>query len=120
MSDRIEVTGLRGTGFHGVLEHERRAGQEFVVDLGLQVDTRAAATSDDLADTVNYGEVAVAVHEVITGPAFDLIETLADRIAQVCLARPGVEAVEVAVHKPSAPIPVPFDDVVVRIRRERV
>lgn len=116
--DRIELTGLRAVGHHGVFEHERRTGQEFVVDVVLVVDTRAAAASDDLGDTVDYGAVATDVHAIITGEPVDLIETLAGRIAETCLRR-KVQAVEVAVHKPSAPIPVAFDDVTVRIQRSR-
>ncbi|MFV0459714.1 MAG: dihydroneopterin aldolase [Actinomycetales bacterium] len=118
-SDRIELRGLRAFGRHGVFEDERRDGQEFVVDLRLDVDTDPAARSDDLADTVDYGAVAVAVHEQVAGSPVNLIETLADRIATTCLGFAGVRAVEVAVHKPAAPIPVPFDDVVLRIRRSR-
>lgn len=116
-ADRIEIHGLRGTGFHGVFEHERRDGQEFRVDVVLHVDMARAAATDDLADTVDYGAVSAGVHAIITGDPVDLIETLAQRIADVCLAQTGVLGVEVAVHKPQAPITVPFDDVVVRIAR---
>lgn len=119
MPDQIRITGIRGTGHHGVFEHERRDGQEFVVDLRLDVDTRAAAASDDLAATVDYGQVANAAHAVIVGEPVDLVETLAERIADVCLAFDGVSRVTVTVHKPHAPIEVPFDDVVVRIVRKR-
>jgi dihydroneopterin aldolase len=115
--DRVEIRGLRATGHHGVFEHERVNGQEFVVDLVLSLDTRAAADTDDLAATVDYGSVAERVHDLITGEPVNLIETLAARIADCCLAYPAVADVEVAVHKPQAPISVPFDDVVVRIRR---
>jgi dihydroneopterin aldolase len=118
-SDRIELIGLRAKGFHGVLDFERSQGQEFVVDLVLHVDTRVAAASDDLKDTVHYGEVAQDVHAVVTGEPVDLIETLAERIASACLARAGVEAVDVAVHKPQAPVEVPFGDVVLHIHRRR-
>ena len=117
--DRIELTGLRANGFHGVLAAERRDGQEFVVDVVLHLDLRPAEGSDALADTVHYGELAEAVHAVVTGEPVALIEALAGRVAEVCLADPRVQAAEVAVHKPQAPIAVPFDDVVVRIRRER-
>lgn len=119
MADQIIVTGIRGTGFHGVFEHERREGQEFSVDVRLDVSTAAAAVSDDLGDTVDYGQVAVAVHALIVGEPVDLVETLAERIAAACLAFDGVDRVEVTVHKPHAPIPVPFDDVQLRIVRER-
>ena len=115
--DRIVVTGIRGHGRHGVFDHERRDGQEFAVDVELEVGTTAAARSDDLADTVDYGQVAIAVHALIVGEPVDLVETLAERIADACLAFGGVHAVTVTVHTPSAPIPVPFDDVQLRIRR---
>ena len=119
ISDRIEIRGLRGIGHHGVFEHERREGQEFRVDVTLHVDTSRAAATDDLADTVDYGAVSTDVHAIITGDPVDLIETLASRIASACLVPEGVVAVEVAVHKPNAPITVPFDDVVVRIHRAK-
>lgn len=117
MSDRIVLTGLRGHGCHGVLPQERRDGQEFVVDVSLQVATRDAATADDLTLTVDYGTVAADVVAVVEGPAVQLIETLAERIAQVCLQHARVESVTVTVHKPHAPISVPFDDVSVTIER---
>lgn len=119
MADQIIIRGIRGMGYHGVFDHERANGQEFVVDVALDVSTSAAAQSDALADTVDYGVIASDVHALITGEAVDLVETLAERIAAACLARPGVQAVEVRVHKPDAPISVPFDDVEVRIRRGR-
>lgn len=119
MTDRIELKGLRAKGFHGVFDFEREQGQEFVVDIVLEVDTRPAAAADDLGLTVDYGAVAQQVHDLVTGEPFSLVETLADRIALVCLARQRVEAVEVAVHKPQAPVPVAFDDVVVRVVRRR-
>lgn len=119
MFDRIEIMGLRGIGYHGVFDHERREGQEFRVDVVLFVDMTRAAASDHLADTVDYGTISTEVHAIITGDPVDLIETLAARIADTCLAHDGVLGVEVAVHKPQAPITVPFDDVVVRITRRR-
>ena len=119
MADRIELVGLRAKGFHGVFDSERREGQEFLVDLVLHLDTAPAALSDDLADTVDYGLIAQQVHDVVAGDPVDLIETLAARIVSVVLAHDVVEAVDVAVHKPHAPIQVPFDDVVLRIHRRR-
>lgn len=119
MNDRIELYGLRAKGFHGVFESERQDGQEFVVDLVLHVDTSAAGASDELADTVHYGVVARQVHDLVTGEPVDLIETLASRIASAVLSHDRVHAVDVAVHKPHAPIDVPFDDVVLRIHRRR-
>ncbi|MFM7064916.1 MAG: dihydroneopterin aldolase [Actinomycetes bacterium] len=119
MADQIVIRGIRGHGHHGVFAHERADGQEFIVDVCLDVTTAGAAASDDLADTVDYGQVAEAVHAVIVGEAADLIETVAERVADACLAFGGVERVAVTVHKPQAPIAVPFDDVELRIDRER-
>lgn len=119
MADLITLTGLRVRGYHGVFDFERREGQDFVVDVALELDTRPAATTDDLTRTVHYGELAGALAEVIAGEPVDLLETLAARLADVCLADPRVEAATVTVHKPQAPIPLTFADVAVTIRRER-
>lgn len=119
MGDQILLSGIRGVGHHGVFEHERRDGQDFIVDVALEVDLRRSASSDDLADTVDYGTVASDVHALITGEPYDLIETLAEEIATACLRHRAVESVTVTVHKPQAPITVPFDDVAVRITRSR-
>ncbi len=119
MSDQIILTGVRGTGHHGVFDFERADGQEFIVDIVLHLDTEVAAGSDNLADTVEYGVVALRAHERITGEPVDLIETLAEVIAADCLGFTRVSAVEVTVHKPQAPITVPFDDVAIRIVRTR-
>jgi dihydroneopterin aldolase len=118
-TDRIALRGLRARGRHGVLAAEKELGQVFLVDVDLGVDTRAAAAADDLARTVNYGTLATRVVEVVGGEPFDLLETLAQRIADTCLDDPKVTDVEVTVHKPHAPIPVPFEDVTVTIRRSR-
>lgn len=119
MADLIRLSGLRVRGFHGVLAAERRDGQDFVVDVSLELDLTAAAGSDDVADTVHYGELAEALAAVVAGEPVNLIETLADRLAQACLADSRVAFVEVTVHKPQAPIPLNFDDVAVTIGRSR-
>jgi dihydroneopterin aldolase len=118
-NDRIRLTGLRVRGNHGVFDHERRDGQEFVVDAELEVSTAAAAASDDLTDTVDYGELAERLAAVIAGEPVNLLETLVARLADVCLADPRVTAATVTVHKPQAPIPLAFADVAVTVRRER-
>lgn len=115
--DRITLRGLRGRGRHGVFPEERAAGQAFVVDAVLFLDTRPAAAGDDLAATADYGALARRLMDVVEGEPVDLIETLAQRLADACLTDPAVQAAEVTVHKPDAPIPVPFDDVAVTIRR---
>ncbi|OLT43284.1 2-amino-4-hydroxy-6-hydroxymethyldihydropteridine pyrophosphokinase [Serinicoccus sp. CNJ-927] len=117
--DQIRLSGVRARGHHGVLDHERRDGQDFVVDVVLELDLRPAGTSDELARTVHYGEVAADVVAVVEGEPRDLIETVAEEIAARVLARPLVEAVEVTVHKPQAPVGVPFGDVAVVVRRRR-
>ncbi len=117
--DQIRVLGLTARGHHGGLEHERRDGQDFSVDVVLHLDTGPAAATDDLAATVDYGTLAIDLAEVVRGEPVDLIETLAARLADRALAAPRVVAVDVAVHKPQAPIVERFADVVVAIRRER-
>lgn len=117
MTDRIELRGLRVFGRHGVFEHERRDGQEFVVDLTVWHDAAAAAASDDLADTIDYGDLAERVVRIVGGTPRDLIETVAGEIADNVQAITSVIAVEVTVHKPSAPIPHTFADVAVVARR---
>jgi dihydroneopterin aldolase len=117
MADRIALTGLRVRGHHGVFAHEKRDGQDFVVDLTVWADLGAAAYSDDLADTLDYGALAQLAADVVAGPPRDLIEAVAAEIADRILARYPVHAVEVTVHKPSAPIPLDFADVAVTIRR---
>ncbi|WP_226925461.1 dihydroneopterin aldolase [Georgenia thermotolerans] len=117
--DQIRLVGLRATGHHGVYPHERAEGQPFGADVVLHLDTRAAARTDELAATVSYADVAEEVTAVLAGDPVDLVETLAERVAQVVLAHPGVHAVDVTVHKPRAPLTVPFDDVAVHIRRRR-
>jgi dihydroneopterin aldolase len=117
--DRITLHGLRGRGLHGVYPRERVEGQTFIVDVALGVDTRTAARTDDLAATADYGVIAEKIVAMIEGDPVNLIETLAQRIADACLADPAVHEVEVTVHKPDAPITVPFDDVTIVIKRTR-
>lgn len=117
MSDLISLTGLRVRGHHGVLEQERRDGQDFLVDAVLTVDTRAAAASDDLAATVDYGDLAARLAAVVAGEPVNLLETLAARLAEVCCADARVISARITVHKPSAPIPLAFDDVAVTVVR---
>jgi len=117
--DEITLTGLRAFAFHGALPEERVSGQEFVIDLTVSLDLDAAAVSDDLTETIHYGVLARQVVEAVEGEPVDLIETVAQRVADVVLAYPLALAVRVTVHKPSAPIDVPFADVSVAITRVR-
>jgi dihydroneopterin aldolase len=117
--DKIILTGLRARGNHGVYDFERREGQEFVVDVVLELGLTKAAASDDVADTVHYGELANALVEVVAGPPVNLIETLAARLLDVCLVDKRVMVATVTVHKPQAPIKHEFGDAAVMLRRER-
>ncbi|MDV2477023.1 dihydroneopterin aldolase [Rhodococcus zopfii] len=119
MSDRIELRGLRVRGNHGVFEHEKRDGQDFLIDLVVWTDLAPAASSDDLDDTLHYGILAERAAAIVAGPGRDLIETVAGEIADDVLTDPRVERVEVTVHKPSAPIPLTFGDVAVVVDRTR-
>jgi dihydroneopterin aldolase len=119
-ADTITLTGITAIGYHGVFDYEKRDGQPFIVDAVLQTDISAAAATDDLTKTAHYGEVAETIAALIRGDSFDLIETLTVRIAEAILAGfPGVSAVEVTVHKPKAPIQVPFGDVSITAFRSR-
>ena len=117
--DTITLTGLRASAFHGVFEEERRDGQVFVVDVVVHLDLAAAAASDDLEQTIHYGVLAEEVVAAVESNPVDLIETVAERVAQVVLAHRAAQLVVVTVHKPSAPITVPFADVSVTIVRGR-
>lgn len=118
--DEIVLTGLTVFGRHGLYDHERENGQEFTVDLRLMMSLAAAAASDDIADTVHYGELAEKVAAVISGEPVTLIETLATRIADVALDDDRVHYATVTVHKPHAPIALMFSDVSVTVHRGRV
>jgi len=115
----ITLTGLRVRGRHGVYDFEREQGQDFLVDVVLEMDLAPAARSDDVADTVHYGELAEKLVKIVAGEPVNLIETLADRLASACLADSRVGAATVTVHKPGAPIPHEFADVAVTLRRTR-
>ena len=119
MTDRLTLTGLRATGFHGYYEFEREAGQVFVIDVTVHLDLFPAAAGDDLTSTIHYGELAEEIVAAVEGDPVDLIETLAERIAQLVLAHAAADAVDVTVHKPDAPISVPLADVSVAIHRSR-
>lgn len=119
VGDHITLTGLRATAFHGVFAEERRDGQVFVIDVTVWLDLSMSGASDDLAKTIHYGELAEEVVAAVESDPVDLIETVAQRIADVVLAHEPATAVRVTLHKPSAPITVPFADVSVTITRTR-
>ena len=118
MTDELAVLGIECYGHHGVFDFEKREGQVFVIDLVLGVDTAPAAASDDLRDTVDYGSLVAKVVAAVESDPVDLIETLAQRIADVCLLDHRVECTKVTVHKPDAPIEATFSDVALTITRK--
>lgn len=119
MADRIELRGLKVRGQHGVFDHERANGQDFVIDVTVWIDLAGAAASDELADTYDYGALAQLAADVVAGPARNLVETVGAQIADQVMDDERVHAVEVVVHKPQAPIPQQFADVAVVVRRSR-
>ena len=119
MSDELSVSGIECFAHHGVFDFEKREGQVFVVDLVLGIDTRPAAASDDLEDTVNYGTLVMDVKAAVERDPVDLIETVAQRIADTCLADRRVEWARVTLHKPDAPIDATYSDVALTITRTR-
>lgn len=119
LADRIALTGLRVRGHHGVFDAEKRDGQDFLVDIAVWIDLGEAAATDDLEKTLHYGELAERAAKIVSGPARDLIETVAAEIADDVMTDGRVNAVEVTLHKPSAPIPLTFADAAVTIRRSR-
>ncbi|HEX2154270.1 MAG TPA: dihydroneopterin aldolase [Acidimicrobiia bacterium] len=119
MTDRIRLAGIEVYAHHGVLEREKEEGQLFSVDLELELDLSSASASDDITDTVDYGDLAEQVAGLVAGQRWNLIETLAERVADLVLDDPRIDAATVTIHKPQAPISVPFRDVSVTVRRSR-
>ena len=118
MRDVIRIDGIEAFGFHGVFPEEKREGQTFVVDVEIETSFDDAIAHDDVALTVDYGDVASRVAEIIQGEPADLIETVCDRIVTMVLSYERVVATRVTVHKPHAPITVPFTGVSVSMYRE--
>ena len=118
MADLIKVTGIKGFGYHGVFEAERATGQDFYVDVELEVDLTRASVSDDVKDTINYAEVTdLVVEEINTNPVA-LIEKLAGRIAErIKINFSQASRVTITVHKPQAPVAAEVKDISVTISR---
>ncbi|WP_108666100.1 dihydroneopterin aldolase [Euzebya rosea] len=118
-TDRIEITGLRVRGHHGVFDHEKRDGQPFVVDVVLEADLSRPAVTDELGDTIDYGTLAQRIADEVRATRFDLIERLAGHLLDVAMSDPMVTAAEIRIAKPEAPVTEEFGEVAVRLRRER-
>ena len=119
MADLITITGIEVFAYHGVLPEEKQAGQRFLVDVELSLDLSKAGASDALAETVDYGLLALRIHDVVASERWDLIERVATRVAETVLEDARVGAVVATVHKPAAPIAVGFSDLSVTVRRDR-
>jgi len=120
VSDKIKVTGVEALGYHGLYDSEREIGQPFIVDVELSLDLEKAGKTDDLSYSVDYNDIAVLIHNEIVAPPMKLLETLAERICEKIFASyPSIEKIKCTVHKPRAPISVPFGDVSITIKRER-
>ena len=120
MNDQITITGIHGYGHHGLFENERSNGQDFYVDLILNLDLSQAAQSDAIEDTVNYAEITELTHHEITTDPVNLIEKLAYRIAERILSsHPKVKAITVTVHKPQAPVGLKVQDISVVVNKIR-
>jgi dihydroneopterin aldolase len=118
VSDVIRIEGIEAFGYHGVFPQEKREGQTFLVDVDIETSFDEAIAHDDVAYTVDYGVVAERVAEIIQGEPADLIETVCDRIVTMVLSLERVTSTRVTIHKPQAPISVPFAGVSVSRRRE--
>ena len=120
MSDKIIITGVEALGYHGYFDFEREAGQPFVVDAELSLDLRKSGKADELAESVDYNDLAILIHNEIKGPPVKIVEALAERItSKILAAYPIVEEVKLTVHKPRAPISVPFGNISITIKRSR-
>ena len=89
---------------HGVFAWEKETPQLFRLSLTMETDLMAAGESDNLADTVNYGEIYLQVKRLVEENTFDLIEKLAAEIASAVLGREQVSAVTVRVEKARAQV----------------
>lgn len=119
MTDRIDIKGIEVYARHGVLEEEHERAQVFLVDVTVFVDLSTAARSDDLADTIDYSELAIEVREVVGAGSHQLLETVAGHVADAIMARPLVGGTIVTIHKPNAPMDLVFEDVSVTVERSR-
>jgi dihydroneopterin aldolase len=118
MADLIRISGIKAFGYHGVFETERANGQDFFVDIELEVDLTRASVSDEVKDTINYAEVIDIVVEEITTNPVSLIEKLAGRMAErIKVTFAQAARVTVTVHKPQAPVTAEVKDISVTISR---
>lgn len=117
--ERILISDLKVFAHHGVLPEEREKGQDFLIDLEIELDSSAAIGADDISRTIDYAQVVESVSRMATGERYNLIETLASKIAGYLVTLPGARKATVTVKKPEAPLPVSVGWVGVSVSRER-
>ena len=118
MKDEIIISGLKIFAWHGVYEEEKEKGQNFIVNAKLSLDTSLAGESDSLEDSVDYGKVCLFINDFMRINRFNLLEAVANQMARKIMVRfPMTQSVELEVMKPEAPIPLPFENVSVKITR---
>ena len=117
--DKVSITGIEAFGFHGVFEHEKKEGQEFIVDVEFEYDTSKAIQTDFIEDAIDYGAIALLIKSIVEGEPKNLIEKVADEIAQQILNNFKVNSVKVTLHKPQAPLDMEFKDVSVSVERRK-
>ena len=117
--DKIIIKNLEVFAYHGVLPEEKEQGQTFIVSMTLFLDTFLAGSNDDLSETINYAELSESTHEFISDTQFDLIETIAEKLAEHLLSKYGsIDKITIEIKKPDAPIDLPFEYVSVEITRQ--
>ncbi|HZJ84197.1 MAG TPA: dihydroneopterin aldolase [Syntrophomonadaceae bacterium] len=116
--DKILIKGLEFVACHGVMPEEKVIAQKFIIDLELHKDLTLAGQTDDLSNTINYVHIYEEVKDIVENNSFNLIEKMAEHIAQVILEKHLIEAIKVVVYKPNAPIKGRFDYFAVEIFRK--
>ncbi len=117
--DKVLITGIKTFGYHGVFEDEKKNGQTFIIDLEYSYDTNKATQTDDLIHAIDYGSVAIRTKAIVETGSFNLIEKLADHLAETLLKEFTFNSIKISIHKPNAPINLEFSDVVVVAERKK-
>ncbi len=100
--DKIFLTELKIETVIGIWEWERKIRQTVIVDLEMSADIAKAAATDSVEDTLNYKSVAKRIQQFVEESSFQLVETLAEKIAAIVRDEYGVQWVKVRVNKPGA------------------
>ena len=117
--DVIKITGIKTFGYHGVFENEKKSGQDFFIDIEYRYETSQAIAKDEIEKAIDYGAVISKVKSIVEAESKNLIETVADEIAQDLLRDLKIEWVKVTLHKPHAPVEISFKDIAVVVERSK-